>query len=83
VTGLPPLAAAVAPPRRPERARVRPRRLPIEADQAPPIGPPHLIARAAFDYSDLDAALWNAEARHAPHTPHAGATVRRRVEGVV
>jgi hypothetical protein len=66
--GLAPLAAAVAPPRRPEpgRGRGRPRRVPLEADPpappAGPIAPLHPVARAAFDYSDLEAALRDAEA---------------------
>jgi hypothetical protein len=66
--GLAPLAEAVAPPRRPEpgRGRGRPRRTPVEADPpAPPAGPiPPLVPvpRATFDYSDLDAALRDAEA---------------------
>jgi hypothetical protein len=65
--GLAPLAAAVAPPRRPEpgRGRGRPRLVPVEVEAAPPAGPVaplHPVARAAFDYSDLDAALRATEA---------------------
>jgi hypothetical protein len=65
--GLAPLAAAVAPPRRPEpgRGRGRPRLVPVEVEAAPPaapVAPLHPVARAAFDYSDLDAALREAEA---------------------
>ncbi|HEV7265801.1 MAG TPA: hypothetical protein VGN83_12905, partial [Falsiroseomonas sp.] len=65
--GLAPLAAAVAPPRRPEpgRGRGRPRLNPLEVEHAPPAGPVAPlapVARAAFDYSDLDAALREAEA---------------------
>ncbi|HEV7265823.1 MAG TPA: hypothetical protein VGN83_13020, partial [Falsiroseomonas sp.] len=65
--GLAPLAAAVAPPRRPEpgRGRGRPRLNPLEVEHAPPAGPTAPlapVARATFDYSDLDAALRDTEA---------------------
>jgi hypothetical protein len=66
--GLAPLAAAVAPPRRPVpgRGRGRPRLNPVEAaPPAPPAGPTAPlapVARATFDYGDLDAALREAEA---------------------
>jgi hypothetical protein len=66
--GLAPLAAAVAPPRRPEpgRGRGRPRLVPLEADlPAPPAGPVaplEPVAPVAFDYSDLEAALRETEA---------------------
>ncbi|MGK7870786.1 hypothetical protein [Falsiroseomonas sp. E2-1-a20] len=64
---LAPLAAAVAPPRRPEpgRGRGRPRLVPREIESAPPTGliaPRPPVARTAFDYSDLEAALREAEA---------------------
>ncbi|MGK7871370.1 hypothetical protein ACFHPP_29375, partial [Falsiroseomonas sp. E2-1-a20] len=57
-----------APPRRPEpgRGRGRPRLVPLEADPpAPPTGPiaPRPpVARTAFDYADLEAALRETEA---------------------
>jgi hypothetical protein len=65
--GLAPLAAAVAPPRRPEpgRGRGRPRRIAIEVEAAPPAGtiaPLAPVALVTFDYSDLEAALREAEA---------------------
>jgi hypothetical protein len=65
--GLAPLAAAVAPPRRPVpgRGRGRPRLVPLQVEAAPPTGPIAAfepVARAAFDYSDLEAALREAEA---------------------
>jgi hypothetical protein len=64
--GLAPLAAAVAPPRRPEpgRGRGRPRRVPLEIAPVPAVGPIAALApaaRATFDYSDLDAALRETE----------------------
>jgi hypothetical protein len=58
----------VAPRRRPlpGRGRGRPWLIPLEADPpAPPAGPIaslNPVARAAFDYGDLDAALREAEA---------------------
>jgi hypothetical protein len=59
--GLAPLAAAVAPPRRPEpgRGRGRPRRAPPAeaAEPPPPLAPPGPVERRAFDYGDLDAAM--------------------------
>jgi hypothetical protein len=62
LSGLAPLAAAVAPPRRPEpgRGRGRPRHLPAES-AAPPLPPPAAapgrFVRHTFDYGDLDAAM--------------------------
>lgn len=60
--GLAPLAAAVAPPRRPEpgRGRGRPRMLPVEVETPPP--PPAMlpltpVERQAYDYSDLTGAM--------------------------
>jgi len=64
--GLAPLAAAVAPPRRPVpgRGRGRPRLIPVEPTPAPPapLAPLEPVARQSFDYSDLDAALLEADA---------------------
>lgn len=59
--GLAPLAAAVAPSRRPEpgRGRGRPRAVPAVDAPPPllPVAPRAPLAPAAFDYSDLTAAL--------------------------
>lgn len=63
--GLAPLAAVVAPPRRPVPGRGpgRPRTMPAGAEGAPPpIEPFEPIPRAALDYSDLKAALLQTEA---------------------
>jgi hypothetical protein len=79
--GLAPLAAAVAPPRRPEpgRGRGRPRRIPVAEETPPPpplasLGP---VERHAFDYAGLAAAMAAVEEaiRHARRTldRHAGA----------
>lgn len=61
LSGLAPLAAAVASPRRPEpgRGRGRPRTLPLvdEAPPPPPVAPLAPLVRPAFDYSDLTAAM--------------------------
>ncbi|WP_439548900.1 hypothetical protein [Falsiroseomonas sp.] len=63
LAGLAPLAAAVAPPRRPEpgRGRGRPRLLPPPDEAPPPPLPPAAplgpAAWQGFDYSDLDAAM--------------------------
>ncbi|MGK7871203.1 hypothetical protein [Falsiroseomonas sp. E2-1-a20] len=83
--GLAPLAAAVAPPRRPEpgRGRGRPRRIPLKVEPAPPTGPIaplEPVARVVFDYSDLDAALRDAEAamRRTRRSPRPAG--RRRVD---
>lgn len=66
LTGMAPLADAVAPPRRPlpGRGRGRPPNLPIAAAEAP--APPALpplspLARRVVDYSGLDAAMAHAE----------------------
>lgn len=62
--GLAPLAAAVAPPRRPVpgRGRGRPRNLPV-AEETPPSLPRHtFVARPAFDYGDLDVAMQTIDA---------------------
>jgi hypothetical protein len=71
--GLAPLAAAVAPPRRPEpgRGRGRPRRAAVgAAPETPPALPAPLgpLERRAFDYRDLAAAMQEVEAaiRRAP-----------------
>ncbi|MGK7871056.1 hypothetical protein ACFHPP_27700, partial [Falsiroseomonas sp. E2-1-a20] len=55
------------------RGRGRPRLVPLEVEAAPPSGPIAAyepVARAAFDYSDLDAALRETEAamRRTRHT---------------
>jgi len=59
--GLAPLAAAVAPPRRPEpgRGRGRPRTVTAVDDipLPPPVAPLAPLVRPAFDYSDLTAAM--------------------------
>lgn len=65
--GLAPLAAAVAQPRRPMpgRGRGRPRLIAVEVEPTQPAGPmapPVPVARVAFDYSDLEAALQQVEA---------------------
>lgn len=57
--GLAPLAAAVAPPRRPVpgRGRGRPRQSPLPDETPPPLPLRATMAHSTFDYGDLDAAL--------------------------
>ncbi|HWX50735.1 MAG TPA: hypothetical protein VNZ61_22025 [Roseomonas sp.] len=80
LAGLAPLREAAAPPRRPVpgRGRGRPRALPPEtealpaAEAMPPLPPAAPLARPAFDYSELAAAMQAVDA--ALRTARAGLT---------